>query len=219
MTVVAIVTGASSGLGRAIYAGLGRDRRELGIDKVVGISRHGSDISVDLTRLPPQQQWPTLLGGEPIKIRLLVNCAGILPLDDSPRVFLLNFWAPHNLIRELLPFFDLEEGCIINIASVSGLIAEPDLPLYAASKAALISLTRSLAVKYAPGLRVNAISPGLYDTNLVSGPAPQDLVDKVPMGYEEKPENLYPVVRMILETKYMTGANIVIDGGVSCRVA
>lgn len=110
----------------------------------------------------------------------------------------------------------IDGSCIINIASISGMIAEPELPVYAASKAAVLSLTKSLARLYAPRVRVNAISPGFYNTNLVEGPTPPELLEKVPMKYESNPEELYPIVAMIYQTKYMTGANIVVDGGLIC---
>jgi NAD(P)-dependent dehydrogenase (short-subunit alcohol dehydrogenase family) len=93
--------------------------------------------------------------------------------------------------------------------------ADPDLPIYAASKAALISLTKSLAKSYAPDVRVNCISPGFFKTNLVDEPTPTELIHTIPMKYEEDAKKITPVVDLIWKSQYMTGANIVIDGGVS----
>jgi 3-oxoacyl-[acyl-carrier protein] reductase len=107
---------------------------------------------------------------------------------------------------------------VINISSISGLMADVDTPIYGASKAALISLSKTLAVKYAPEVRVNCISPGFFDTNLVPEKTPQELIDPVPLGFEAQPKMILPVVDAILNCPYMTGANIVVDGGLSCKV-
>jgi len=202
----ALVTGASSGIGLAIYEGLKQDEQ---FSEVLGLSRHGPDLFINLSMPVP---WT-----EPLmkKVDLLVNCAGIMPLDgEMPIIMDVNFWGTYWMIMNLKNSFT-NGSCIINIASVSGLIPEPDLPVYAASKAAVISLTKSLAKKFAPAIRVNCISPGFYKTNLVEGDTPQYLIDEIPLGYEDYPENLVPIVKVIWNAGYMTGANIVIDGGLS----
>ena len=67
----------------------------------------------------------------------------------------------------------------------------------------------------APHVRVNCISPGFFNTNLVEGDTPQELIDQVPMLREAQPEEIIPVIDMLQKSTYMTGANIVIDGGLS----
>lgn len=205
------VTGASSGLGRAIYNHfLGKG--------VIGISRHGPDIHVDLSTPEGVDSVVRKLSERPLSC--LVNCAGVLHLgsDDAlhhRQIFDLNFWTPYYLST----YLQFEMGAsIINMVSVSGLMADPETPVYGASKAALISLTRSLAVKWAPRVRVNAISPGFFDTNLVPEPTPRNLIDPVPMGFEATTEMILPVMDMLLDCPYITGANVVVDGGLSARV-
>ena len=204
MMYKAIITGASSGIGQAIYKALKQDPSFI---EVIGISRTGPDLKIDLSKPLPKQPIAK-------KVNLLINCAGVMPFNETTNVMDTNFWGTYNLIRNLKLSFPVG-SCIINIASVSGMMAEPEFPVYAASKAAIISLTKSLAKKFAPVVRVNCISPGFYKTNLVEGETPQELIDKIPLRFEEEPESIVPIIKMIWEAKYMTGTNIVIDGGIS----
>jgi len=215
-----VITGSSSGIGKAIY----KWAEKSGYN-VIGISREKeSDIVLDLS----QTNFPELESAIKSKlfgshIDILINCAGIMPFLEDRKTMDTNFWGVVNMTKAgvhhmpVLSPQDIRCGqyCIINIASVSGSQADPELPIYAASKAAVISYTKSLAKKLAPGIRVNCISPGFYKTNLVPEDTPEELINTVPMGFEEEPKNIIPIIKMILETKYMTGANIVVDGGVS----
>lgn len=201
-----LITGASSGIGKALYDSFKRETLDY---NVFGLSRRGPDIKLDLSKPyvgPPLMEH----------IDVLINCAGIMPLDeeDPHGIFQVNFWGMVNMIN--LHWKNFEVGaCIINIASVSGMVSEPFLPIYAASKAAVISYTKSMAKKFAPEVRVNCISPGFYETNLVPGGTPAELISTIPLGYEENPANLFPVVKMIIDCNYMTGSNVVIDGGIT----
>lgn len=212
MNRVAVVTGASSGIGKAIYEGL-QDTFE-----VYGLSRRGPDITEDVRNLGPGRQTVLPRG----KVHLLVNAAGIMPFEESRDVFETNFWGTWNMIQSLYPrlYAAGQEHpglpCIINIASISGINGEADLPIYAASKAAVINLTKSLAKRFAPMIRVNSVSPGLFDTNLTSDSAPEALIRQVPIGREEDPRELVGVIRAVYETSFMTGSDVVVDGGVTC---
>jgi NAD(P)-dependent dehydrogenase (short-subunit alcohol dehydrogenase family) len=211
----AIVTGASSGIGKAIY-----DHFADIYDKVIGISRNGPDLRVDFREKSGISQLLKMLPDG--KVDCLVNCAGILVLEDEEShgndIFNVNFWTPYYLTTNLYSYLKYARGVVINISSVSGLMADPDSPIYGASKAALISLTKSLAVKYAPEVRVNCISPGFFDTNLVSEPTPQHLIDPVPLQYEADTKMILPVVDAIVNCSYMTGSNLTVDGGLSCKL-
>lgn len=207
-----LVTGASSGLGKAIYEGY----KELPGYKVVGMSREGPDFSVNFEHDP----WVYLKEIEHLDVDVLINCAGFMSLEEDldlmNRLFAVNFKAPYVLSEHFLK----DNLIIINIASVSGMVSDPDTPIYGATKAALISLTSSMAKNYASrGIRVNCISPGFFDTNLVPEPTPQYLLDTIPLGKKEgRPQEMFDVVRFIEQAKYMTGANIVIDGGLTCKI-
>ena len=202
-----IVTGASSGIGKSIYEYY---KKEIGT-KVVGISRRGPDIKLDVS----DGSGVVFQKVEAQQVDMLVNAAGIMPFEEKPAVMDVNFWGVYNIIAKYERLLD-RGSCVINIASVSGVRPDAELPIYAASKAAVIALTKSLALRKAEeGIRFNCISPGFYKTNLVSGDTPLELVSTIPLGWEDVPDNIVDVVLMIENAKYMTGSNIVIDGGVS----
>lgn len=208
----AIITGSTSGIGRAFYHHF-KDNPNW---NVIGIAEKLSDYDVDLSKLKEH-----LYFDDDMQIDLLINCAGIFLMPEPilhknvRKVMNVNFWGTYWMIRSILPFMLMEGGNIINIASVSGMGCEEDEPIYAASKAAVISLTKSYALNLAPNIRVNCISPGFYNTNLVKGDLPDHLLRTIPMEFEDEPEHLCSVVDMILKTPYLTGANIVVDGGLS----
>lgn len=216
-----VITGASSGIGQALYEEFQEDvgwrasrSRHISKQDIIGVSRHGPDVGLDLSK-SVEEQNPLIQG----PISVLINCAGIMPFpeneDNQEEIFAVNFWGANDMIWYLYHRFE-EGACIINIASNSGVRPDADTPIYCASKAALIALTKSYALKFAPKIRVNAISPGFYGrTNLVPGETPKELIERIPLGYEEDRYLLYPVVKLIIDTKYMTGANIVVDGGLS----
>lgn len=203
---ICIVTGASSGIGKALYKGV----KDI-FGTVCGVSRRGPDFKQDIRGEINMDYIPFP------HCDLLINCAGIMPFNEGRYVMDTNFWGTYNMIQATLPLLkNARNPCIINIASISGITGEDELPIYAASKAAVINLTKSLAKAYAPQIRVNSISPGFYKTNLVPEDTPQELLNTIPLGYEEEPETLVDLVRVIYETRYMTGSNIVVDGGLSC---
>lgn len=217
----ALITGASSGIGKALYENMKEDERFSHL-RVVGLSRRGPDIKYNLRDLVYMSvvdtPIPSLLEG----VSILINCAGIMPDEEVDKttgeiVMDINFWATYRLIMNLLP--KMNKGAhIINIASISGLSGESYFPVYAASKAAVISLTKSLAVRedfIEKKIRINTISPGIVDTNLFEGETPSEMIDSVPIGYQASPHDLYPVVTGIIDCGYINGANIVVDGGVT----
>jgi len=194
----ALITGASSGIGEAIYNGLKKKGWNC-----IGTSRRGPDLRYDVTSGPIETS---------MTFDLVIHCAGIMPFNDSKMTMDVNFWGTWNILTGVVHNI-VDNGCVIIIASISGMQAESDLPIYAASKAAVISLTKSIAKRWARHIRVNCISPGFFKTNLVPGDTPEELLATVPMGYEEDPKHLVNLILSIEDSKYMTGSNIVIDGG------
>lgn len=223
---ITIVTGASSGIGKAVYDCL-RNHKLFG--KVKGLSRRGPDIKLDLGHFASEESWhvreriisdainPYTLDGD-TRVANLINCAGIMRLDESEywtqqEIMKVNFWSIVHLCEAMLPRMN-PGSTITNISSISAIRPETDLPVYSASKAALNAYSTALALRLAPrGIRVNTISPGFFDTNLVEDDPPQELINQIPMRRQAQPFEIVEAVRMILGSSYMTGANIVLDGG------
>jgi len=210
-----VITGASSGIGLCLASHFElQGALVLRIDRKRGYDlRTINGIQDAIGRIHGAAE------GDPVDI--LINNAGVmLPFeedlnwDDGEDMIRVNLTAVWHLMRALN--MTSPGGNIINIASIAGINHDADTALYSATKAGVISLTKAYAKLYASkGIRVNSISPGLFCTNLVPEPTPDSIINRVPLGYEEMPNKLIPVVDLLINTEYMTGSNIVIDGGFS----
>jgi len=210
-----VITGGSSGLGREMYSYFK--------DGDHNVRTYNRKESFDLSTQKDRDRMFSHVGSYFNYIDLLINNAGIMTLNERGMnttemvtMVHLNLVAVWDLSVSLHPMLKKGyHGQIINIASVSGIKGDAECPLYAATKAGVINLTKSFAKAYAPDVRVNCISPGFYDTNLVPGPAPQELIDGVPLAREAKANEIIPVVAYLIANRYTTGANIVTDGGLT----
>lgn len=113
-------------------------------------------------------------------------------------------------------------GAIVNVASVGGLLTEPGIGYYNATKAAVIHLTRQLAAELAPGVRVNGVAPGIVRTKLARGlweNNEQYLNDHLPLGRIGEPDDIADVITFLggPASRWMTGQTLVIDGGAQIR--
>jgi len=184
---VAIVTGASSGIGRATALALGRagaavlavGRAEAALGEVVdSLSSSGTaaaalvaDVTADGAPAQIVQRALERFGG----IDALVNAAGIIGsgmIDNTTdqmwdTMFDINVRAPFRLMREAVPHLVERRGAVVNVSSVTGLRSFPGILAYCASKAAVDQLTRCAALDLAArGVRVNAVNPGVVVSNL-----------------------------------------------------
>jgi NAD(P)-dependent dehydrogenase (short-subunit alcohol dehydrogenase family) len=206
-----IVTGASSGIGQAIYL----DLKNRGWD-VLGLSRRGPDAFIDITQYPYQnEQFANFIEDG---IDMIVHCAGIMPLPEAGyerQIMDVNFWGIFELNRCTKKHLN-QDATIVYIGSICAERPDKDMPVYAASKAAVAIMCKTNALLDAPmGIKHICIQPGFYETNLVEGALPQELLTGIPMGYEEHPSKIAHVPYFCYVTPYMTGTTINIDGGAS----
>jgi NAD(P)-dependent dehydrogenase (short-subunit alcohol dehydrogenase family) len=112
------------------------------------------------------------------------------------------------------------DAAVVGIASIHGIVANPMNPAYAASKAGVLGLTRSMAIRFAgEGIRVNAICPGFIDTPMLPDiDAMRDrFATAAPMGRLGRPSEIGTTARFLLSTEasFITGASVVVDGGIT----
>jgi 3-oxoacyl-[acyl-carrier protein] reductase len=162
---------------------------------------------------------------------VLVNNAGGLlarqTIEDTTwkllsDTFALNTFSVMRVTALLLPLLRKREGAnVVNITSISARNGSPTAITYASAKGALDTYTRGLAKSLAPGIRVNAIAPGVIITPFHDKSTPKDQLEKfkdsIPLGYTGEPEEIAGAIRFILETPFMTGETIDINGGMHMR--
>jgi NAD(P)-dependent dehydrogenase (short-subunit alcohol dehydrogenase family) len=211
----ALVTGASSGIGFAIAQHLSEEGW-----LVDGASRRGPTVLVDLSTREGVDLLTSLgcVGG---KYGVLVLNHGMMRFDEKEAweaTYATNLGSHWGILEAQRTAKALVRagGSIIINASVSGVIGDPDVPYYACLKAALINLTRSYAKLLLPqGIRVNCFSCGFFNTNLVEGPTPQHLIDAIPMKRAAEPDEIIPIIDALINCEYITGQNIIVDGGLT----
>ncbi len=235
-----LVTGAAQGIGLAIATAYLREgARVIATDlqgnalEVAYIDTSALTARMDVTDVA---EVASVAGAHP-DVDVLVNCAGWVAngtiLDSAPkdleRSFQINVISMANTIRAFLPAMRARRaGAIVNIASVvSSVMAAPNRFAYGASKAAVIGLTLSVARDFVTdGIRCNAISPGTVDSPSLAdrlralgdeAAARAAFVARQLMGRIGTPAEIAEVAVLLAsdEAPFMTGANIVIDGGMS----
>ena len=137
--------------------------------------------------------------------------------EDFDAVIAANLKGAFNMIRHTAGLFIRNrEGCIVNISSVSGLTGNAGQCNYAASKAGLIGLTKSVAKELAPkGVRCCAVAPGFIRTDMTAGQADNPLLGLVPLGRMGSPEDVADAVAYLASAEYVTGEVLRVDGGIA----
>jgi len=173
------------------------------------------------------------------RIDVLVNNAGIeryrrpeeYTADDWSAITDTNLRAAFLCAKYAYPLLRESRGTIVNIASVQAIANEPQISVYAATKGGLLALTRGMALDFAAdGIRVNAVCPGAIRTGMMEPfikdePDPEEAVReigrRIPLGRVGEPADIARVVWFLSspEAAYITGASIVVDGGLLTRLA
>jgi len=241
----ALVTGASRGIGRAIALGLARAgcdviglaRGKQPLDdlggEVAAIGRRYLALPADLADAAGLEAVADQAWSWSGRVDVLVNVAGVIVRTDPPvvvpedwdRTFAVNLRGPFFLTQAIgARMLATGGGSIVNLASVAGEHVTRASLSYQASKAALLQLTRGLAVRWAPAVRVNAVGPGYVRTDLNSAwldqPANRDYVlGNTPLGRVGEPADVVGAVTFLASpaAAYVTGQHLRIDGGWSAR--
>ena len=238
---VAVVTGAGRGIGHAIAIRLANEgarvasvsRTEANAKKTAEeINAVRADAAkayaVDVAEQDAVQNAAAQIIEDFGRVDILVNNAGVtrdglsmrMPLEDWDIVLNTNLKGAFNFTQALMrPMIKQRSGRIINISSVIGLIGNAGQANYAASKAGLIGLTKSLARELASrGITVNAVAPGLIETDMtgvLSDEVRQAILGKVPLGRLGQPDDIAGAVAYLAsaDAKYITGQVLTVDGG------
>lgn len=225
---VALVTGGSNGIGKAIAQRFLKEGAKVIIFDIVK-----PDYDVDFYQVDITKEEEIKKAFEKIKdLDIVVNNAGIYfqasvektSKEQLDKIIDVNFKGAYLISKYALPLIKKTKGNIINISSVVGIIPDSTSPAYCATKAALIMLTKCMVREYGTkGVRINAILPGPIDTPLLrrafsSDEAIQKCAALNPMGRIGKPEEVANVVAFLAsdEASYVTGGIYLVDGGQSC---
>lgn len=144
--------------------------------------------------------------------------AGLMSDDDFDTVVQTNMYGPFYLMRYAIKkMMRKRNGVIINMASLAGQVGNPGQMNYAASKAGLIAMTKTLAMELGKrNIRVNAVSPGLIETAMVEEiPGLDEMIQKIPMQRMGQPQEVAGAVAFLLsdDATYITGQTLSVNGG------
>jgi len=231
-----LITGGTNGMGNAMAHAF----RARGAAVTVTGTRPADSYDTNLQGLDVRQ----LDAGEPEQVArlvesierldILINNGGMVlyrgqefGLEGFQRVLDVNLTGVMGLCTGFRPKLAARKGCIINVSSLAAFSAVRGNPAYGASKAGLVSLTKSLAVAWArDGIRVNGIAPGFVKTNITQVSQDNDqisdaIVQKTPIGRWGEPEDMVGPALFLASSQlsgFMTGQTLTADGGYSLQV-
>ena len=237
---VALITGGGTGIGRAIALRLARE----GTHIAVNYSRSAAEAKATCAEIEKLGQRAmayraSVTDDEAVRgmvdgvvdhfgrLDILVNSAGItryVAMDDLEGlsdeywddIMAVNVKGLFRCCRAAAPHLTAQKGCIVNITSVAGVTGLGSSMAYAASKAAAISVTRSLARVLAPAVRVNSVAPGIVLTRWVEGQEEhvKRYSDETPLGRVCEADDVAEVALSLIDCAAMiTGQNVIVDGG------
>lgn len=247
---VAVVTGAASGIGRASAIRLAEEGAKVccvdinatGLGETISeIKKMGASATARVVNIARDRECDELISqtiNEFGSVDILINNAGV----NIPGVFHessnevidktldVNVKGAMYLTRAVIPhMLKIKKGSIVNMSSVNGIVSEPYLSIYSASKGAIVMFTKGIALDYAKtGIRCNAICPGWVDTPINYAHAEMlgglDHVYKTidsfqPIGRPGTPREIANVVLFLAsdESSFMTGSIVSVDGGMTAQ--
>jgi len=240
---VALVTGASRGIGRATAVALARAGAKVVVNystngeaaaRVVREIEAGGGEAVAIQADVSRQEEAGRMVGEALgrfgHLDILVNNAGItrdnlllrLGEDSWDAVLDTNLKGVYNCLRAAVrPMLKQRFGRVVNVASVSGLVASPGQANYSAAKAGVIALTRTVARELGSrNITVNAVAPGFIETDMtrdLPGEARETYLKRIALERFGRPEEVAEVIVFLVSpaAAYITGQTVVVDGGLS----
>ena len=233
---VALVTGAAQGIGKAIADGLAAEGARIVVADLQGAERAAEAYpgGVGLTVDVADEAAVARMTAETVErcggLDVLVNNAGLyaslamrpfteIPLDEWRRVMDVNVASMFLTCRAAVPAFrERGGGAIVNVASIVGTNGAPGQVAYGGAKAAVVGMTRSAAKELAPkNVRVNAVAPGMIDTELLSGlnGTRESARQSIGLGRFGTPEEVAGTICFLAsdEAAYVTGQVLGVDGG------
>lgn len=238
-TDLIVVTGAGSGIGKAVVLRLGRDGRtvlaaDLDLDSAQETAGSaGPLVSAAQVDVRDEQSVSDLIAGTAQRgpIGALVNVAGVGSVTNAPdttlesweRVMSVNATGTFLCCKHVIPHLrERGGGTIVNIASIAGLVGMRKRVAYCASKGAVVALTRAIALDHAgEGIRINAVCPGTVDTPWIhrliddAGETLEGLAARQPIGRIASADEVAGAVAWLLsdDAAFATGSMLVLDGG------
>jgi NAD(P)-dependent dehydrogenase (short-subunit alcohol dehydrogenase family) len=240
MTSTALITGGTSGIGRAVanklaqlgihvlLVGRNRERGDKAVAEIRAVGGKADFISSELrdaaTARAVAKRAVELGGGH---VDILINNAGIFPFGPThemteevfDNVYSLNVKAPYFLVAELAPLMATRgKGAIVNVSTMVADYGAPGMSLYGSSKAAINLLTKAWAAEYGPkGVRVNAVSPGPTRTEGTEamGEGVDQLAAQAPAGRPAKADEIAEAIVFLATDRasFIHGAKLAVDGG------